>query len=34
MIDLIWLSEAQMRWIEPRFPLLHEVGLDRSSRDL
>ena len=25
MIDLIWLSEAQMRRIEPYFPLSHGV---------
>ena len=25
MSDLIWLSEAQMRRIEPYFPLLHGV---------
>nr|WP_206046241.1 hypothetical protein [Novosphingobium panipatense] len=23
--DLIWLSEAQMRWIEPYIPLSHGV---------
>ena len=25
MRDMIWLSEAQMRRIEPYFPLSHEV---------
>jgi transposase len=25
MCDLIWLSEAQMRRIEPHFPLSHEM---------
>ena len=25
MSNLIWLSEAQMRWIEPYFPLSHCV---------
>lgn len=25
MSDLIWLSQAQMRWIEPYFPLSHGV---------
>ena len=25
MSDLIWLSEAQMRWIDPHFPLSHGV---------
>jgi putative transposase len=25
MSDLIWLSEAQMRRIEPHFPLTHGV---------
>jgi len=25
MSDLIWLSEAQMRWIKPYFPLSHGV---------
>ncbi len=27
MTDLIWLSEAQMRQIEPYFPLSHGVTL-------
>ena len=26
MSDLIWLSEAQMRQIEPHFPLSHGVA--------
>jgi|GEM_PF-6911088 len=25
MSDLIWLPEAQIRWVEPYFPLSHGV---------